>query len=81
MAKLSQDDIVVENPKDNNGRYENKACKKRIPSKDQEQLIWYDWSQIRNWFCVTVKQSKNQSHQNQTGWIHRLLVRKTIGSD
>jgi hypothetical protein len=77
VAKLTQGDIVVENTKDKGNRYKDDACKKTIQFQGEKRLVWYDWSQTRDWLCVTIKQSSNPSLQKKAGWIHRLLIDQT----
>lgn len=77
IGKLARNDSVIEQPKDSSDRYEDDSCKKRILVKGQEQLVWYDWSQTRDWLCVRVKSAADSSLQNRTGWIHRLLAKST----
>jgi polar amino acid transport system substrate-binding protein len=77
VGRLARNDSVIEQPKDSSDRYEDDSCKKRILVKGQEQLVWYDWSQTRDWLCVRVKSAADSSLQNKTGWIHRLLAKVT----
>lgn len=60
VTKLVKDDIVVEMEKDKFGHYKSKYCKKLSQFGYQ---VNYDWTLVKEWMCVSVKNPKPRKEQ------------------